>query len=96
MRHLNPSRDKALAGKNYCNQLFSIEKRILECTPEERYKKRLKLAKPVWDEFYTWLESVNAMSQSALGKAVNYTLSQWKYLVNYLLNGRCEISNNRA
>ena len=87
---------KALAGKNYCDQLFSIERGLIDCTQEERYKKRLELAKPILDEFYAWLKSSNAIPQSALGKAVNYTLGQWKYLVNYLKDGRCEISNNRA
>ena len=87
---------KALTGKNYCDQLFSIEKKLLECTSEERYKKRLEMAKPVLDEFYAWLKSFGAVPQSALGKAVNYTLGQWKYLVNYLQDGRCEICNNRA
>lgn len=48
------------------------------------------------DEFYAWLNSLGALPQTALGKAVNYALGQWKYLKNYLLDGRCEISNNRA
>lgn len=87
---------KALAGKNYCDQLFSIEKKLIECTPEERYTKRQELSKPILDGFLVWLKSVNALSQSALGKAVKYSLGQWEYLYNYLLDGRCEISNNRA
>ena len=99
LKSIKPSEQigsKALAGKNYCDQLFSIERKLVECTPEERYKKRLELAKPIMDEFFTWLKAVDALPQNALGKAVNYTLGQWEYLDNYLLDGRCEISNNRA
>jgi len=34
--------------------------------------------------------------KNIFGKAVQYTLDQWKYLEHYLLDGRLEISNNRA
>ncbi len=34
--------------------------------------------------------------KSALGKALTYLREQWPYLVNYLNDGRLEISNNRA
>lgn len=34
--------------------------------------------------------------KSALGKAMTYLREQWPYLCNYLLDGRLEISNNRA
>ena len=99
LKSLKPSEhlgSKALAGKNYCDQLFSVERKLADSSYGERYEKRLELANPILDEFHTWLKSVNALPQSALGKAVNYTLGQWKYLENYLLDGRCEISNNRA
>ncbi len=87
---------KALQGKAFCDKLFKIERDLKKLIPEERYKKRLELAKPVIDEFYEWLKTVNALPQSSLGKAVYYMHSQRKYLENYLLDGRLEISNNRA
>ena len=34
--------------------------------------------------------------KSAIGKAVNYALNQWKYIERYLLDGCIEISNNRC
>lgn len=99
LKSMQPSEQigsKALAGKNYCDQLFAIERKLADCTKEERYSKRLELAKPVLDDFFAWLKSTNALPKTALGKAIQYTLDQWKYLENYLLDGRCEISNNRA
>jgi transposase len=39
---------------------------------------------------------LNALPNTLLGKAVYYAQSQRKYLVRYLLDGRLEISNNRA
>lgn len=99
LKSISPSEQigsSALAGKNYCDKLFAIEKKLAICTIEERYKKRQELSKPVLEDFLAWLKKSNALPKSALGKAVNYTLDQWKYLVNYLLDGRCELSNNRA
>lgn len=86
----------ALEGKNYCDKLFAIEKKLDICTIEERYKRRQELSKPILEDFLAWLKRSDALPKSALGKAVHYTLGQWKYLVNYLLDGRCELSNNRA
>ena len=34
--------------------------------------------------------------KSALGKAFTYLKEQWPYLLNYLKDGRLELSNNRA
>ncbi len=48
------------------------------------------------EEFFAWADSANAIPKSPVGKAIYYTLSQRKYLERYLLDGRLEISNNRA
>ncbi|MDO9535223.1 MAG: IS66 family transposase [Bacillota bacterium] len=86
----------ALQGKRYCNKLFAIEKEIEKLIPESRFEERQKQAKPVLDEFLAWLKAQKAAPKSGLGKAVYYTLDQWKYLECYLEDGRLEISNNRA
>ena len=83
-------------GKQYCDKLFKIEKRLKDIPPGDRKSERQKQAKPVLDEFLTWLKSVNPVPKSGLGKAVYYALEQWKYLERYILDGRLEISNNRA
>lgn len=87
---------KALEGKTYCDKLFAVEKKIADFTIEKRHEKRQELAKPILEDFLAWLKKSDALPKSALGKAVYYALAQWKYLDNYLLDGRCEISNNRA
>ena len=43
-----------------------------------------------------WANTRTAAPKSALGKAFTYLKEQWPYLVNYLRDGRLEISNNRA
>ena len=83
-------------GRDYCNQLFKMEEDLKDLTPEERYSKRLELEKPVLEAFWCWLENLNVLSGSALGKAVTYAKNQKKYMENYLLDGRCSLSNNTA
>jgi len=86
----------AMAGKRFCDKLFSLERDFAKLTPEERYKKRHELAKPVFDEFYKWLVSINPPVKTALNTAVVYMQNQREYLERYLEDGRLEISNNRA
>lgn len=86
----------AEVGRDYCNQLFMIERKLKTLSPEERRIKRLELETPVLEAFWCWLEKLNVLKGSALAKAVNYALNQRKYMENYLLDGRCSISNNAA
>ena len=86
----------AAKGVAYCDKLFSLEKQFASLTPYDRLKERERLSKPVFDEFYTWIESLASLPGSLLGKAVNYAKTQRKFVERYLLDGRLEISNNRA
>jgi transposase len=95
-----PERDRegslALRGKRYCDKLFEFERGFAELSAEARLQARLERAKPVMDEFFTWAQSCGAAPKTPVGKAAYYALSQRKYLENYLLDGRLELSNNRA
>ena len=86
----------AAAGKRYCDRLFALESEYEGMSFEERHKKRQEKSKPLAEEFFSWAAECRALPQSAAGKAAGYVLSQRKYLLNYLLDGRLEISNNRA
>jgi transposase len=95
-----PEKDRegssALRGKRYCDKLFELERNYEGLTPDSRFKKRQEFSRPVMDEFFSWLLSVGALPKNPVGVAVNYALKQRKYLERYLLDGRLEISNNRA
>ena len=54
---------------------------------DERKAERLKLEKPVLEAFWCWLDSLNPLNESRLGKAVNYARNQRPYMENYLLDG---------
>lgn len=87
---------EASKGKAYCDKLFYLEKQFVSLTPENRFKERRHFSKPLVAEFYQWVCSVCALPKTLLGRACQYAVSQRKYLENYLLDGRLEISNNRA
>ena len=86
----------AAQGLEWCNKLFEIEKKIKDLPFEDKYNERLGQAKPVLDAMWSWANSRTVAPKSALGKAMTYLREQWPYLCNYLLDGRLEISNNRA
>ena len=83
-------------GVTYCDKLFHLEKQFALLTPEERLKERERLSKPLVDEFYHWIDNLKAVPKMLIGQARHYAITQRKYLVRYLLDGRLEISNNRA
>ena len=83
-------------GLEFCDRLFALEREYEQLTPEERHKKRLEQSKPVSDAFFAWASSVCALPKSALGKALHYALEQRPYLETFYLDGRLELSNNRA
>jgi len=86
----------AANGVAYCDRLFNLEKQFATLSPDNRLKERKCLSRPVFDEFYNWTEGLAVLPNTLLGKAVHYAKSQRKYLERYLLDGRLEISNNRA
>lgn len=92
------SRTTASEGVDFCNKLFRIEKTFKDKSPKERYNERLKKSKPTLEAFLSWLNVKNqqVLPKSSLGKAIKYCLNQWPKLEAFMLDGRLEISNNRA
>lgn len=94
------ARTNAEEGIEFCNKLFKLEKEFKKenLSPEERYKQRLEKSRPVLKDFLSWLKEKEkqTLPKSSLGKAISYCLNQWDKLEAFMLDGRCEISNNRA
>lgn len=86
----------AEVGLAYCNKLFFIERELKGLPANERKEKRLEKETPVWEGFFKWLGNITPAGGSKLEKAVNYARNHRETLCNYLLDGRCEISNNAA
>jgi len=83
-------------GYDYCNQLFLLERQFKDLSAEKRKEARLEQEVPVLKAFWNWIETLNPTSGSRLAKAVTYAKNQRKNLDNYLLDGRCALSNNTA
>jgi hypothetical protein len=85
-------------GLKFYNQLFAIEKKLKDSTPENRFDERLKQSKPLLDGFLSWLkiQEQKVLPKSLLGQAITYCLNQWDKLVAFLEDGRLEIDNNRS
>ena len=73
-----------------------MERLYKELPQEERKEKHQKTEPAIWDEFWKWLETLDPAGGSKLEKAVNYAFNHKETLMNYLLDGRCGISNNAA
>jgi len=87
-------------GLNYCNKLFEFERKFDEenLSHEERAKRRELESKPIAEAFFAWAEDLlpKTLPKSKLGIAVTYAVNQKRWLMNFLLDGRLELSNNRA
>lgn len=75
------------------NKLYQIEDEAKGKSFAERKQLRQEKAKPILDKVHSKLLEINALPQSALGKAVQYALNQWVYLTRYIDYGEAQISN---
>jgi transposase len=76
--------------------LFHLESQWKNLGPEERQKLRLEQLRPLADDFFAWAASLGALPKSPLGQVVTYAREQRQWLENFYLDGRLELSNNRA
>ncbi len=85
-------------GRNFCNDLFDIERALKDKTPEERYVARHEHSRKVLDKYWEWLNVMvlNVTASSKLGEAIRYSINQWESLTSFMQDGRLEIDNNRA
>jgi transposase len=82
----------------FIGRLYRIEKeaRIKELAPQELCQLRQQQAKPVLEEFKSWLDKKAPLTPAGglLGKAIGYALNQWSRLIVYLQDGRLRPDNN--
>jgi transposase len=96
-KRVNP---KSLADEalDYIGNLYQIEKEAhrRELDTMRIYQLRQEKAKPLLDKFKGWLETNRPLTppKGLLGKAISYTLSNWKKLLIYLEDGRLRPDNN--
>ena len=86
----------AKIGVDFCGRLFALEKKFSQMLPDERQKSRSEFSKPIAEAFFEWAATVNVPPKLAISRALTYALNQREWLMNVFLDGRLELSNNRA
>ncbi|MFN4056491.1 MAG: IS66 family transposase [Alishewanella aestuarii] len=89
---------KADVALNHIQKLYALESKLKTAPPDKKYDARQTLAKPLLEQFKSWLDksSESVVKESLLGNAITYSLNQWPKLIRYLDDGRLNIDNNRA
>ena len=95
---LENNRNLAQHALSEIQELYSIERfaRENKLTHVERYDVRQESSMPILNQMHQWLKEniVKVAPQSAIGKAMSYSLSRWDKLMIYASDGRLEIDNN--
>ena len=91
---IDNDKEKAEYALETIKKLYAIERQIRGRPPDERAQMREQEARPVLDEFKTWLLKNEGLPKSPWGKAVRYALGRWDKLIRYVEDGRVEIDNN--
>ena len=78
--------------------LYMVERKARELglTAEERYRFRQRHSVRQLERIHNWLleNRMQVLPKSAIGQAIDYTLSLWTRLRRYVEDGRLEIDNN--
>src|SRR5690606_34904693 len=82
----------------YIQRLYKIERDIISFGSEHKKQLRQKYAKPILDEFKTWLKNQvgSILPKSSFANAIQYTLKFWQELNRYCEDGHIDIDNNAA
>lgn len=94
--HEKDYKHPAVQGFLYCNKLFEYERSYREkgLSLKQIYNRRLKDQKPVIEAFLSWLDQLHPESGDRLIGAINYSNGCRSYMMNYLKDGACSLSNN--
>ena len=87
---------KAAVGYQYCNKLFSLEKKCANQKDKYRREYRQNIIAPVLEEYFCWLDTLDPEKGSKLEDAVRYSRNQKRQLTAFLEHGEVPISNNLA
>ena len=97
---LNPRDQTSIQIVAQMDELFAIDERARKenLNPSDRHLLRLEKAKPLLERIKTAIQAArgDALPNSALAKACNYTLTLWQRLIRLLENPVLELSNNLA
>lgn len=81
----------------YFKKLYTIERRISDCSAVERYRCRQQESRPILDIIKQRMDALLPVTlpRGGLGAALHYLQGEWDYLVKYCEFGELDIDNNR-
>lgn len=95
---LNNDYDRATYALKLIQSLYAIEQKARDNEFDYQQIKELRQCEsvPLLKQFEQWLkkEVYKVLPQSAIGKAISYTLNLWERLERYTQDGRFQIDNN--
>lgn len=83
----------------WIKMLYAVEKEIKDSSPENKQAVRREKSVAILNDFKTWLDEIppeQALPQSPIRQAINYTLNGWDALCRYTQDGDFSIDNNAA
>jgi transposase len=86
----------AAEALGFFQQLYDLEDRARDFTPQARQALRQMEAVPLLEKLRAWADeqAQSALPKSKLGEALGYLRNQWEELTNYVQDGRLPIDNN--
>ena len=94
--HEHDYSEPAVQGYMYCNKLFEYERSYREkgLSFKQIYNRRLKDEKPIIEAFLAWADRQNPKSGDRIIKALKYINGCRPYMMTYLEDAHCSLSNN--
>ena len=88
----------AVQGMLYCNKLFEYERSYREkgLSYKQIYNRRQRDQKPVVEAFLSWINNAPTTKGTRFDRAITYAKNQSSYMMTYLEDSHCSISNNMS
>lgn len=88
----------AQEGITFYDKIAFLENQYKDLPPKQRLAKRKRFVEPQLKALKAWLDTNQAtvLPKSLIGVAITYSLNQWDYLYNIMLDGRLDATNNRS
>ena len=87
---------KAAIGYQYCNKLFALEKKCANLNDKLRKEYRQNFVRPVLEEYFCWVNTLNPKEGSKLETAMKYAQNQREPLSTFIDHPDVPVSNNLA
>lgn len=81
------------------HMLFDLEEKWAGLAPKQRYERRLRISKPMLDDFFAWADGVFDRVRGVRGpvaSAFGYAIRQRDALCRFLDDGRLRMDNNAS